>query len=119
MTWWQDEQFIICRYTFPLGTILSVVEFAENYILQTQNETQSQYYHSEHVSIMVHTTYRHGLDRNEEKRAILKENHFYISDGRTHDIHYVEHFFKLFYDHVIAMDIPFYCHFISLDGCAG
>ena len=56
---------------------------------------------------MVHITYRHGLDRNEEKRVILKEIHFYISDDQTHDIHYVQHCFKLFDDHVIAMDIHF------------
>ena len=33
MEWWKDEQFKICRDTFPLGTILSVVDFAENYTL--------------------------------------------------------------------------------------
>ena len=48
---------------------------------------------------------------------ILKESHFYISDNRTRDIHYVQHFFKLFYDHVIAMDIPFFHHLIWSDGC--
>ena len=67
---------------------------------------------------MVHITYRHGQDNNEEKRVILKESHFYISDDRTHDIHYMQHCFKLFYDHVIIMDIPFYLQFIWLDGCA-
>ena len=36
---WQDEKFRICSDTFPLGTILSMVEFAENYTLQPQNET--------------------------------------------------------------------------------
>ena len=60
MEQWKDEQFIICRDTFPLRIILSVVDFAENYTLQPQNEIQSQYYHSEKVSIMVHITYRHG-----------------------------------------------------------
>ena len=45
MARWQDEQFRICRDTFPLGTILSVVDFTENYTLQPQNEIQSQYYH--------------------------------------------------------------------------
>ena len=40
MARWQDEKFRICRDTFPLGTILSVVEFAENYTLQPQNEIQ-------------------------------------------------------------------------------
>ena len=49
----------------------------------------------------------------------MKESHFYISDDRTHDIHYVQHCFKLFYDHMIAMDIPFYRHIIWSDGCAG
>ena len=61
---------------------------------------------------MEHITYQHGLDRNEEKRVIPKESHFYISDDRTHEIYYVQHCFKLFYDHVIAMDIPIYCHLI-------
>ena len=35
---WQDEQFRAYRDTFPFGTILSVVDFAENYTLQPQNE---------------------------------------------------------------------------------
>ena len=73
MAWWQDEQFRIFQDTFPPRTILSVVEFVENYTLQPQNEIQSQYYHSEQVSIMVHITYRHGKDSNEDKRVILKD----------------------------------------------
>ena len=60
MARWQDEQFTACRDTFPIGTILSVVDFVEKYTLQPQNEIQSQYYHSEQVSIMVHITNRHG-----------------------------------------------------------
>ena len=117
MEQWQDEKFRICRDTFPTETILLVVEFVENHTLQPQNEIQS--YHSEQVSIMVHITYRYGPKSNEEKHVILKESHFYISDDWTHDIHYVQHWFKLFYDQVIAMDIPFYHHFIWLDGSAG
>ena len=46
MAQWKDEQFRICQDTFPLGTILLVVEFVENYTLQPQNEIQIQYYHS-------------------------------------------------------------------------
>ena len=38
---WLDQQFRMCKETFPFGTILSVVDFAENYTLQPQNETQS------------------------------------------------------------------------------
>ena len=96
MAQWKDEQFKLCRDTFPLGTILSVVDFAINYSLQPQNEIQSQYYHSEQVSIMVHITYKHRSDSTEENQMILKESHFYISDDRTHDFHYVQHYFSGF-----------------------
>ena len=44
MAQWQDEQLKLCRDTFPLGTISSVVDFNENYTLQPQNDTHSQYY---------------------------------------------------------------------------
>ena len=40
IAWSKHEQFRICRDTFPLKTILSMVEFAENYTLQLQNEIQ-------------------------------------------------------------------------------
>jgi len=72
MARWKDEHFKLCRDMFPLGTIFSVMDFVENYTLQPQNEIQSQYYHSEKVSIMVHITYRKGLDNTEENRVILK-----------------------------------------------
>ena len=36
-----DQQFRMCKETFSIGTIISVVDFAENYTLQPQNETQS------------------------------------------------------------------------------
>ena len=73
--------------------MLSVVDFVENYTLQPQNEIQFQYYHSDQVSIMVHVTYRHGPDSNEQNRVILKEYHFYISDDWCHDLAYVQHCF--------------------------
>lgn len=41
---WQAEQFKRLRDTFPLGTILSVVDFAENYSFVHQKEIQSEYY---------------------------------------------------------------------------
>ena len=30
---WLDQQFRVCKETFPIGTIISVVDFAENYTL--------------------------------------------------------------------------------------
>ena len=89
MAGWQDEQFKACRDTFPIGTVLSVVNFAENYTLEPHNEIQSQYYHLDQVSIMVHITYRHGPDSTAEKRVTLKECHFYIIDDRCHDLDFI------------------------------
>ena len=36
-----DQQFRMRKETFSIGTIISVVEYDENYTLQPQNETQS------------------------------------------------------------------------------
>ena len=35
---WQDEQYRKWRDKFPIGTILLIVDFVENYTLQPQNE---------------------------------------------------------------------------------
>ena len=52
-TWWQYVHFKQSRDVFSKGTILSVVDFAENYTLTSQKEIQSEYYHSYQVSIIV------------------------------------------------------------------
>ena len=44
---WLDLQFKLCKDTFPLDTIVLVVDFAENYTLQPQNEVQEKYYTSQ------------------------------------------------------------------------
>ena len=57
---WKDLQFKQSRDVFPKGTILSVVYFVENYTFSPQKEIQSEYYHSDQVSIFVHILYRHA-----------------------------------------------------------
>jgi hypothetical protein len=42
---------------------------------------------------MVHITYGHGSESNEETIVILKEYHLYISDDRFHDLAYIQHCF--------------------------
>ena len=60
---WQELQFKKYREFFPPGTILSIVYFAENYAFFPQKEIQSEYYHSDQVSTLVHILYRH-LENN-------------------------------------------------------
>ena len=57
---WQAQQFQTLRDNFPLGTIVSVVDFAENYSFVHQKEIQSNYFFSKKVTIMVHVCYRHA-----------------------------------------------------------
>ena len=74
----------------------------ELYIWSTQ-KIQSEYYHSDQVSIFVHVLYRHSqhnvddIESTNDNRHVIKECHFYISDDRTHDTYYVEHCFDIIY----------------------
>ena len=70
---WLDGQFCICTNTFPIGTILSVLDFAENYTLVQQDEVQPQYYNSMQVTIYVHIVYRHAPNSTEKDQKILRE----------------------------------------------
>ena len=62
---------------------------------------------------------RHGADSTKEKRVVLKEYHFYISDDRCHDLTFVQHNFQLFYKHLEDNNIQMEQHWIWSDGCAG
>ena len=57
---WQDIQFKQPHEVFRVGTIFSMVNFAENYTFEAQKEIQSEYYHSDQVSIFFHVLYRHS-----------------------------------------------------------
>ena len=62
---------------FPPGTILSVVDFAENYTFAAQKEIQSEYYHSDQVSIFFHVLYRHD-QQSVDNIEIIDENRHVI-----------------------------------------
>ena len=121
---WQAEQFQTLRETFPLGTILSVVDFAENYSFVSQKQLQAEYYYTKQVTIMVQVSYRHaqidldGVESIDQARVIKKEYHFYISDDKEHDTHFVEHCFKTFFEYLKNKNIKIEKHFVWSDGCA-
>ena len=95
---WLDQQFRMCKKTFSIGTIILVVDFAENYTLKPQNETQSQYYKSIQITIFVHIIYRHALDSVEDNQKIIREYHFYMSDDRSHSHKFVQQYFENYFD---------------------
>ena len=63
---------------FPAEIFLSVVDFAEYYTFATQKEIQSEYYHSDQVSIFVHVLYSHsqqdvdGIESMCDNRDVIK-----------------------------------------------
>ena len=109
---------------FHRGLIFSVVDFIENYTFEAQKEIQSEYYHSNQVSIFVHILYRHpqknvdDIESTNDNRHVIKEYHFYISDDRTHDTHYVQHCFDIIYGSLKTCGVVMNEHWIWSDGCA-
>ena len=59
---------------------------------------------------MVHVYYRHAqldldcVQSTVQEWVIINEYHFYISDDKEHDIHYVEHFFNAFFSYMKERD---------------
>jgi hypothetical protein len=42
----QEEQYKICLETFPCDSIMSIIDFVENYIFMDFNEVQKMHWHS-------------------------------------------------------------------------
>ena len=57
---WKALESKHSREVFEPGTILLVVYFAKNYKFSPLREIQSEYYHSNQVSIFVHVLYIHA-----------------------------------------------------------
>ena len=110
---------------FPPGKILLIVDFAENYTFVAQNEIPSEYNHFDQVSMLLHVLYRHveqnvdHIESTSENRHVIKEYHFYISDDRTHDTHFLQHSYDKIYDSLKGHGIKVDKHWIWSDGYAG
>ena len=94
---WLDEQLKLCKDTFPIGTIISVVDFVEKYTFQPQMEVQSQYYNLVQVAIFVHIPFLNSPDSTKNDQKNLREYQFYISDDHTHSTEFLQGCFQLFY----------------------
>ena len=79
---WKDLQFKHSHEIFPVGTILSVVDFAENYTFTAQKEIQSEYYHFDQVLIFFHVLYKSCV-----KIEMWLKNITFISAMIIHAIH--------------------------------
>lgn len=118
---WEDEQFQMCLANFPADTMVSVIDFAENYSFEVQNEVQSMHWHNYQVSILVHISWVRNAhpDPEDESTRNIMQYHFYISDDRKHDSYFVQHCLQMHWDSIVEGGFTPKNHWIWSDGCAG
>jgi hypothetical protein len=46
VSWWQDQQFKQRLKYFPSDTMVSVIDFVENYNFEVQNKVQSMHWYT-------------------------------------------------------------------------
>jgi hypothetical protein len=116
---WQDMQCRLAMETLPEGSILSHIDFAENYFFQVQNEIQSMHWQSNQVTILVHICYRRNPDYADggSELKILKDAHFYISDDKEHDTLFVQHCFHLHWRWLLDNNVQPRRHIVFSDSC--
>ena len=119
---WQAEQFKVSINTFPPDSILSAVDFAENYTFQPYQEPQSMHWLQHQITILVHICYRWNplflADPGSNEPKLLTEYHYYISDTMEHDTLFVQHCFALHWKHITDRGIKPNEHIVWSDGCA-
>lgn len=119
---WQAERFKESIDTFPPDSILSAVDFAENYTFQPYDELQSMHWLQHQITILVHICYRWNpaflVDPSSDAPKLLTEYHYYISDAPEHDTLFVQHCFALHWKHITGRGIRPNEHIVWSDGCA-
>ncbi len=98
---------------------MSIIDFAKNYIFEVQNELQNMHYHTYQIYILMHISFHHNPtpDPYDEESKILTEYHFYISDDCKHDSEFVQHCFKLHWQHMVEQGYTPQWHWVWSDGC--
>jgi len=103
-----------------IEAVVFMVDSVENYTFETQNEVQSVHWHNYHINILVHITYHNNpqLDPYDEESWVLTKYHFYISNDQKRDSKFVQHYFKLHWEHMVANGYAPKWHWVWSDGCA-
>jgi hypothetical protein len=117
---WQEKEFKRTLSRLQPDTILSCIDFSQNYSMEVQDEVQSMHWHSQQIMILVHITYMWNPEYDEQvpESRILKETHYYVSDEKEHDSLYVQHAFKLYWEFLKQKSLYPKRHVVWSDGCS-
>jgi hypothetical protein len=118
---WQSQQEKLLHACLQRCTILTHIDFYENYTFQAQNEIQSMYYYSDQISILVQVTYHPDImeDDAEDGAQMIRETHYYISDDKSHDTLFVQHCFMQYWRWMQSRGFLPSTHYVFSDGCVG
>ena len=79
-----------------------MIDYAEDYTFEIQNEVQSMHWHSYQITIFVQITWhRHfsTTDAHNGSKFFMKYN-LYVSDNKTHDNFFVQHCLTLHWENL-------------------
>ena len=113
---WQNDQFKKIRTNPPKDTVIQVLDFAEKFTFDFQNEVQSA--HWTHETCTVHPIVNYYTCEEEDCSEVVTESVVVISDDLKHD-HNAVHKFIAVNDSVIRKRNPNVEKYIQWsDGCA-
>ena len=125
MARWQRDQLDSLVNNLPQGHVVCIHDYSEGYTCRKQEETQSEYFDINKVSLHVSILYRHaveavdGVSSSEEEPNTIKEHIFVISDDpiQDHDsVHKVQELIHGYFQNDLGYQVEKVHEFT--DGCA-
>ena len=110
---WQNEQLHTLVASLPMGQVVAVHDYSENYTCTMQDQIQSLYFSQVQASIHVTILHRHalmsidGTESTEDNPSIVTEHLFVISPDCKHDHHSVHSARKLMDGYLKQIGKPF------------
>ena len=121
---WQSKQLKSIVQCLPIGHVVCVHDYSENYSCQHQDQIQSLYYGQTQASIHVTVMHRHSLaeidgeDSTPDNPKIVTEHLFVISPDLKHDHHSVHHCRTLVAKYLTQIRCPVIMMHEWTDGCS-
>ncbi|XP_071503852.1 uncharacterized protein [Diadema antillarum] len=115
----QQKQFATVSQSPPPFTVVTVMDFAENFTCTMQSEVQSAHWYQQQVTLHPSVSYYPCHDSECTNEKPVREAVHIVSSDTKHDVHAVAKFTEVISEHIKQRD-PTLKNMIQLsDGCAG